>query len=27
MLGQLGSNEALAEAALQWNRYAEARWP
>ncbi|MCP9901208.1 sugar ABC transporter substrate-binding protein [Cyanobium sp. Cruz CV13-4-11] len=27
MLGQLGSDEALAEAALQWNRYAEARWP
>ncbi len=27
MLGQLGSDAALAEAALQWNRYAEARWP
>jgi putative chitobiose transport system substrate-binding protein len=27
MLEQLGSDEALAEAALQWNRYAEARWP
>ncbi len=27
MLGQLDSNAALAEAALQWNRYAEARWP
>jgi putative chitobiose transport system substrate-binding protein len=27
MLGQLGSDAALAEAALQWNHYAEARWP
>ncbi len=27
MLGQLDSDAALAEAALQWNRYAEARWP
>jgi putative chitobiose transport system substrate-binding protein len=27
MLGQLGSDAALAEAELQWNRYAEARWP
>jgi putative chitobiose transport system substrate-binding protein len=27
MLGELGSDRALAEAALQWNRYAEARWP
>ena len=27
MLGQLDSDAALAEAELQWNRYAEARWP
>jgi putative chitobiose transport system substrate-binding protein len=27
MLGELSSDRALAEAALQWNRYAEARWP
>ena len=27
MLGQIGSDEALAEAERQWNRYAEARWP
>jgi len=27
MLGELSSDQALAEAALQWNRYAQARWP
>jgi putative chitobiose transport system substrate-binding protein len=27
MLGQTSSDRALAEAELQWNRYAEARWP
>jgi putative chitobiose transport system substrate-binding protein len=27
MLGQISSDEALAQAALEWNRYAEARWP
>jgi len=27
MLGDLSSDQALAEAALQWNRYAQARWP
>jgi len=27
MLGELGSDAALAEAERQWNRYAEARWP
>ena len=27
MLGELSSEKALAEAAIQWNRYAEARWP
>ena len=27
MLGQISSDQAVAEAALQWNRYAEARWP
>ncbi len=27
MLGELDSDRALAEAARQWNRYAEARWP
>ena len=27
MLGQIGSDAALSEAELQWNRYAEARWP
>jgi putative chitobiose transport system substrate-binding protein len=27
MLGQLDSDAALAEAELQWNRYAAARWP
>ena len=27
MLGQIGSDAALAEAELQWNRYADARWP
>jgi len=27
MLGQIGSDAALAEAERQWNRYAEARWP
>ncbi len=27
MLGQISSDEAVREAALQWNRYAEARWP
>ena len=27
MLGELDSDQALAEAARQWNRYAEARWP
>ena len=27
MLGELSSDRALAEAALQWNRYAQARWP
>ena len=27
MLGQVSSDEALATAAFEWNRYAEARWP
>ncbi|MEB3235077.1 MAG: extracellular solute-binding protein [Cyanobacteriota bacterium] len=27
MLAELSSDRALAEAELQWNRYAEARWP
>ena len=27
MLGEIASDQALAEAARQWNRYAEARWP
>jgi putative chitobiose transport system substrate-binding protein len=27
MLGQISSDQALAAAALEWNRYAEARWP
>jgi putative chitobiose transport system substrate-binding protein len=27
MLGQLSSDAALAEAELEWNRYAAARWP
>jgi putative chitobiose transport system substrate-binding protein len=27
MLGQIGSDAALAEAERQWNRYADARWP
>ena len=27
MLGQLDSDAALHQAALEWNRYAEARWP
>lgn len=27
MLGQISSDQAVREAALQWNRYAEARWP
>ena len=27
MLGQVSSDQALAAAALEWNRYAEARWP
>jgi putative chitobiose transport system substrate-binding protein len=27
MLGQISSDEAVQEAALQWNRYAESRWP
>jgi len=27
MLGEIESDEALAQAALEWNRYAEARWP
>jgi putative chitobiose transport system substrate-binding protein len=27
MLGELSSDRALSEAARQWNRYAEARWP
>ena len=27
MLGQISSDEAVREAALQWNRYATARWP
>ncbi|QEY33475.1 sugar ABC transporter substrate-binding protein [Synechococcus sp. RSCCF101] len=27
MLGQISSDEAVAEAARQWNRYARARWP
>jgi len=27
MLGQISSDEALAEAARQWDRYAAARWP
>jgi len=27
MLGQISSDEAVDEAASQWNRYSEARWP
>ena len=27
LLGQISSDAALAEAAQQWNAYAEARWP
>ena len=27
MLGEVSSDQALAEAALQWNRYAQSRWP
>ncbi len=27
MLGELSSDRALAEAEVQWNRYAQARWP
>ncbi|NDD69847.1 MAG: sugar ABC transporter substrate-binding protein, partial [Synechococcaceae bacterium WB9_4xC_028] len=27
MLGQISSDQAVTEAARQWNRYAEARWP
>jgi putative chitobiose transport system substrate-binding protein len=27
MLGELSSDQALVEAELQWNRYAQARWP
>ena len=27
MLGEIGSDAAVAEARLQWDRYAEARWP
>ncbi len=27
MLGQIGSDEALAQAEREWNRYADARWP
>lgn len=27
MLGEISSDRALEAAALQWNRYAEARWP
>ena len=27
MLGEVSSDRALAEAELQWNRYAQARWP
>ena len=27
MLGQISSDQAVNEAALQWNRYAEGRWP
>nr|WP_231598146.1 extracellular solute-binding protein [Synechococcus sp. CBW1002] len=27
MLGQMGSDQALAAAEQEWNRYAEARWP
>jgi putative chitobiose transport system substrate-binding protein len=27
MLGELSSERALAEAEVQWNRYAQARWP
>jgi putative chitobiose transport system substrate-binding protein len=27
MLGEVGSDEALARAEREWNRYAEARWP
>ena len=27
MLDQISSDEAVEEAARQWNRYAEARWP
>ena len=27
MLGQISSDQAVDEAALQWNRYAEGRWP
>jgi putative chitobiose transport system substrate-binding protein len=27
MLGQISSDQAVEQAALEWNRYAEARWP
>ena len=27
MLGQISSDQAVEEAARQWNRYAKARWP
>jgi putative chitobiose transport system substrate-binding protein len=27
MLGEIASDRALAQAELEWNRYAEARWP
>ena len=27
MLGQISSDQAVSEAALQWNRYASGRWP
>jgi putative chitobiose transport system substrate-binding protein len=27
MLGEIASDLALEEAARQWNRYADARWP
>ena len=27
MLGQISSDHAVEQAALEWNRYAEARWP
>ena len=27
MLGQVDSDQALQQAALEWNRYSESRWP